>query len=229
MKLKIVSWNIWTAGKFEETKKFLQNSSADIIGLQEVQANKPRRDIIQFLTALGYSHIFAPIRKVYPPVVIIDGPALFTKQKPILTKKYLLSNAKTRAAVRADIKVGNKTLHVLSTHLLHTHQKRAREQTEQGDNLLKIIPDKNSIVVGDFNATPVSDVIKLMRNNFIDTDPNSKPTWSNYRMGCMVCRPKSVNIKLDYIFTTKDIDAHDFKVEKSKASDHLPISAVFEI
>jgi len=208
---------------------FLKASDVDVIGLQEVVADDPQRDVINFLAKLGYQHVFAPVRKDWGHRVISDGPAVFTKYKIQNSETYILSKKDNRAAARADILVGGEPLSVFSTHLVHTHQQPSNVQEEQGLNLIKNIPNKRSIVMGDFNATPESAVIKNMKNALFDSGPKSQPTWSVYPNGCQVCKPQKIDTKLDYIFTTKDIKTSDFKVESSKASDHLPISVMVEI
>lgn len=229
MLLKVLSWNIWIDGYFDQVTRFLEASKADVIGLQEVLSDDPGRDVIGFLDTLGYQYVFAPVRHTGSGRVFNDGPAVFSKHKIGEAETYILSEKNKRAAVRADILVGGKKLHVFSTHLMHTHQELSEEQEEQAENLLGRLPAKHTIVMGDFNAIPESGAIKLIRNVLIDSDRNSQPTWSVYPEGCLVCNPGEVNIRLDYIFTTDDIKTRDFKVEKSKASDHLPISVVVEI
>ena len=71
--------------------------------------------------------------------------------------------------------------------------------------------------------------ITSMRKVLIDTNPDSKPTWSVYPEGCSVCKPQTLATRLDYIFVSKDIRYNSFKVESSKDSDHLPISVVVPI
>lgn len=62
MKIKILSWNIWVHAKLVEISGLLKEANADIIGLQEVQADDPERDVIGFLKGLGYEYVFAPIQ-----------------------------------------------------------------------------------------------------------------------------------------------------------------------
>ncbi len=229
MRLKILSWNIWTDGYFDQVSSFLKVSGADVIGLQEVVSDDPRRDTISFLAKLGYQHIFAPIKKTWVDRVLSDGPVVFSKHKIQSSETYILSKKDSRAAARADILVGGKLLHVFSTHIIHTHQRQSNVQEEQGLNLIKKIPSKRTIVMGDFNATPDSAVIKKVKSILVDSDPDSQPTWSVYPQGCEVCNPQKIDTRLDYIFTTKDIKTNSFKVEKSNASDHLPISAMVNL
>ncbi len=226
MQAKILSWNIWISSHFELVKDLLKNSGADIIGLQEVREDDPGRETVKYLNSLGYKHIFAPTVKAWGGN---DGPAIFAKYEIISSKKYVLSDDNSRVAVQADIKLGDKILHVFSTHLSHTHQKETDAQMHQVTNLLMYIPTELSILMGDFNATPESQTIKKVKERLIDTDPKDQPTWSAYPEGCPICKPQKIDIRLDYIFKTKDIKTHSYKVEASKGSDHLPISVVVEL
>lgn len=228
MRLTVLSWNIWIIGHFNEIKRFLKEADADIIGLQEVQNDDPERDVIGFLTALGYEHVFQPVPKVGPRRVS-DGPALFSRLPMSNKQAHLLSEESSRAAVSADIMAGNTTLHVFSTHLLHTHQEYWNIQLEQTKQLLNLLPREHTIVMGDFNATPESPVIQNMRAVFSDSDPSGAPTWSMYKEGCDGCDATKEKIRLDYIFTTPDISVSDPNVAYSTGSDHLPVSAVVKV
>lgn len=229
MQIKVLSWNIWTDGYFDQVTNFLRSAKADIIGLQEVESDETNSDTINFLEKLGYKHVFAPVKKDWGDRIKNDGPAVFSKHKILDSQIFILSKEDSRAAVKADIQIGDKILHIFSTHLIHTHQQPSEVQEEQAQTLLKNLPAENIIVMGDFNATPESSAIKSMRKVLVDSDPLSQPTWSMYPEGCMVCNPQEVNIRLDYIFTSKDLKTSAFKVENSKGSDHLPISVIVEI
>ena len=228
MRLKVLSWNIWINGNFEQVTDFLEKADADIIGLQEVEADAPKRDVIGFLSKLGYEHVFAPVPKTGKRNVN-DGPSLFSRHGFRSSEIFSLSTTHNRCAVKADIEVRGKTLHVFSTHLLHTHQKYPEVQSEQVENLLKLIPKERAIVMGDFNAGVDSSLINRMRDALTDTDPTGAPTWSIYPEGCDVCNPQSLEIRLDYIFTTPDLKVLSSRVEHSKASDHLPVSIEIDV
>src|SRR3989344_2312671 len=229
MQLKIVSWNIWMDCYFDQVKRFLRTSDADIIGLQEVKDTDPNRDIIGYLTSLGYQHVFAPVKKDWGDKTYNDGPAIFSKYNIRAREIYNLSEINNRVAVRADIEIGPAVVHIFSTHLIHTHQQPSEEQESQVGSLIKVLPANQTIVVGDFNATPESKAIQKMKEVLADTDPLSTPTWSVYPEGCSTCKPQSIDTRLDYIFTSKGIKKNSFKVENSNGSDHLPISVMVEI
>lgn len=229
MQVKIVSWNIWIDSYFDQVKDFLNVSNADIIGLQEVKGDDPDRDIIGQLKSLGYKHLFAPVKKVFGDKTYNDGPAIFSKFNILSSKIFNLSENNNRVAIEADIEVGDTTLHVFSTHLVHTHQQSSETQEAQVENLIKVLPADHTIVMGDFNATPESKTVRKIKEVLADTDSTSAPTWSMYLEGCLVCKPQTIDTRLDYIFVSKDLKNHSFRVEKSGGSDHLPISVMIEI
>lgn len=229
MILKILSWNVWIDGYFDQISDFLKKSNADIIGLQEVKDDDSKRDIIKYLDGLGYQHAFVPVEKKRGGKIYRDGPAIFSKYPIHKTKTYVLSKTDSRVGLRANIQIKNKTLHVFTTHLIHTHQKESKVQTKQAENLIKVLPGERTIVMGDFNAIPDSQTVKIMEKVLVDSDPSSTPTWSVYPEGCKTCNPQEINIRLDYVFTSKDIAVKSFEVGNSKGSDHLPIAAVVEI
>ncbi len=229
MQLKVLSWNIWIKGYFDQVTDFLKTASADIIGLQEVVGIDSQRDIIGFLKSLGYQHVFAPVEHGWAGKIYKDGPAVFTKFKIKNTETYMLSGDEPRSAVRAEVAVGDKTLHVFSTHLVHTHQKQLDVQDEQARTLISKLPKDNTILMGDFNASPESFAIKNIEKMLVNVDSTNAPTWSVYPAGCKVCNPQEINTRLDYIFTSRNLKTSGYKVNMSKASDHLPISVTVEI
>ena len=228
MQIKILSWNIWYDGHFNEISKFLESSNADIIGLQEVVPDDTTRDIIGFLKKLGYQCIFAPVLTIKKSGKTMSN-AIFSKYPIVNNETYILSETNSRNALRADIKIRETTLHVFCTHLLHTHQQPSETQELQAENLVKILPKENTVVMGDFNATPESNAVKIMNKTLKNTDLNLTPTWSMYPEGCNVCNPKKVGTRLDYIFTSNDIKTNSPRVYQSGGSDHLPISVIMEI
>src|SRR3989344_839685 len=169
MKLKILSWNIWVDGHFDKIKDFLRTADADIIGLQEVKDDDPERDVIGFLTGLGYHHVFARTEQFWGGKWYKHGPAIFSKFPIVHSEKYLVDEKDQRAAACADIDVNGTIVHVFSTHLKHTHQKPSEEQEAQVARLIEKLPSDKVIVMGDFNATPDSAAIKAMKEVMVDT------------------------------------------------------------
>ncbi len=239
MNLKILSWNIWGGQHLPAIIEFLGKEKPDIIGLQEVIEDLNGADNVAKTIAqkLRYEWFFHPTYEVetkrlyhlLKPRTVRMGNAILSKYRMGKTKTHRLSDENARFAVEADIKVESRNLHFFSTHFQHTHQQPSALQERQAKNLLKAIPHENAIVMGDFNATPESACLAIMNAGMKNTDTKFKPTWSIYSEGCPVCRPKKLDTRLDYIFTTPDLKASHFTAHHSEGSDHLPISIHLKI
>lgn len=242
MKLKFLSWNIWCGTYLDGVIEFLKTADADIVALQEV-VEDDRGNITEIIAKqLGYQCVyvidmrmplrFLPGQKSDDKRKIKFGDAILSKYKIKDSKIFELATVKDvkRLTIGADIEVGNKTLHVFSVHLKHTHQTPSEVQDLEAENLLKIVPRENVVVMGDFNASYGSNAIKKMTEALVDTEIGEEtPTWSVYENGCTGCRVESLQYKLDYIFMSHDLKSDSFKVHDSKSSDHLPVSATIEI
>lgn len=242
MKLKILSWNIWCGTYLDEVIEFLKNSDADIIALQEVSESDSGNMAEIIAKKLGYEYVHAIGMKIplrFLPGYKSDdkrskkfGTAILSRYKITRSKIYELSkeNNFRRLIIEADIKVGSENLHIFSIHLKHTHQKQLALQDLEADNLLKLLPEKNVIVMGDFNSLPGSAVIKMVGQTLQDAETGlATPTWSMYKAGCTVCLVEDVKYKLDYIFASRNLVVNSFRAYSSRGSDHLPISAIIEI
>lgn len=229
MQIKILSWNIWYDGHFDEISKFLAEFDADILGLQEIVPDDPTRDTVGFLKTLGYQHVFAPVLTIKKDGRTMSN-AVFSKYPIVSNETHWLSETDSRNALQADIKAGETTLHIFSTHLLHTHQQSSEIQELQARNLIKVLPLDHVIVMGDFNATPDSTAIQEMRKVMVDSNYASIPTLNANLFDCSKCDPQAIhNTCLDYIFTTNDIKINSLKVHDPAGSDHLAISVIVEV
>ncbi|MCE9541278.1 endonuclease/exonuclease/phosphatase family protein [Candidatus Kaiserbacteria bacterium] len=176
MRLKVLSWNIWIDGNFKQLVDFLETQDADVIGLQEVKDDDTERPVLAFLQNHGYQYVFMPVEKKFKDKVYRDGPAVFSKFPINSSQTHNLSREDSRGAAQADIQVNGKILHVFSTHFLHTHQKPSKNQDEQADTLLTLLPQEHTILMGDFNATPESYPIQKLSSVLKNTDTSSAPT-----------------------------------------------------
>lgn len=233
MQLEVFSWNIWYNGNLEAVNDYLNKSKSDIIGLQEVMRTDKKIELSKKLTdELGYQIAYAPAFQIHKKGKTVDvGNAVLTKHTILKSQIHILSDVDSRVALQTDIQIKNtnKIIHVFNTHFLHTHQQPSAIQDLQAMNLAKILPHESTILTGDFNALPDSNAVKIISEVLQNTDANMLPTWSVYPEGCHVCLPQKIDIKLDNIFVSRDIKIKSFQVEDSKASDHLPISAIIEV
>jgi len=226
----------------ESVLALLKNAEADIIALQEViKDGTEGNTALTIAHTLGYeppiynlsmkvsSKFTGPIREKEETVMF--GNAILSRHKIIKSDIHQLTR---RTAVQADIQIGNSVLHAFSIHLRHCHVRNATPesqilQKEQINNLLKVLPSEKTIVMGDFNGVPGTYAVEKIKDVLEDAEKDiTTPTWGVYSDGCDICLPSSVQYKFDYIFTTKDLKPRSFEAINSKASDHLPITAIIE-
>lgn len=224
MQITIASWNIWGGMFLPDVYKFLIKTDADIVALQEAEESDNTNTAEVIAKSLGYACVYTrSMGYEHDGKRSYRGNAVLSKFPIVQSTPHILSSQQSRTAVQADIMVGDRVLHVVSVHLIHSHQKESSLQEEQAKNLINAVPKERTVIMGDFNALPESRAIQVMRKVFKDADLSGEPTWCLYPDGCEVCKPDKVQWKLDYMFCTPDITVSDFAVGDSRGSDHLPI------
>ncbi len=229
MQLKIVSWNIWGGRKLPEIIKCLSEAKPDIIGLQEVLqdeggANNSAKAIAD---VLGYTYVYETTTLLIPSIShLLEkhkiennmewGNAILSKYAISDRNVHVLSGDRKRTALEATVKIEGKNLQVFSTHLVYATEQPSQIQTTQVQNLIKVLPKENGLVMGDFNATPDTKIIEDMGKVMVNTEGDPTKFSADGK-------------KIDYIFCTSDIKVLSSGTIDSQASDHLPIYTIIEI
>jgi len=247
MKIKVLSWNIWHGKHLTEVTKFLKESDADIIALQEVVEHSKNGRVgniaQQIASTLGFDYAYYSAFKDdrHNQSDFELGNAVLSRFKIENSKCHFLSNledyeknAKTepRIAVEANININDKILKVFSTHLAYSDNLETTTLKEsQTDKLALLLDSPRTVLMGDFNSLPDSIVTtkisSILKN--ADKDSLNEPTWTVHPFIRSGFEETGLKHKIDYIFVSPDISVDKFTVEKSKASDHLPISAMLDI
>lgn len=235
MSITILSWNIWGGLHLPEILSYLDEIKPDIIGLQEAieEEDGSNNIALEIAKHLSYHCAFTRVHPVdadviYPgmnPRRVMLCNAVLSKFPIISSTEYTLTPEKARKAIEAVVDIDGSQLHIISTHLVHTHQQPSVLQRTQAEELIRAIPKTQTVLMGDMNATPDSETIAVLKRSLVNADPSPypKPTWSISPQGCPTCHPESVCMRLDYIFTTPDLNIQSFAIGDSRGSDHLPI------
>lgn len=239
MKLTVLSWNI-LGGKYrEQVISFLQQTEWDIVALQEVTQreihNHQVNDAQEIAHALNCEYYYETAFRTDRHTPVYDlGNGLLSKYPIQGRAVHLLSDLSTyqknsttepRNAIEITITVNDTLIRCFSTHIGYDDTLGEGDlQKKQLQTLLKVIPKENAIVMGDFNSTPNSSALTLIENRLIHTDTAlTETTWTNLK------KETQPRHRIDYIFTTPDMNVSNFEVLQSDASDHMPIRAVLEI
>lgn len=231
--LKMMSYNIHHAEgedgvlDLERIAKIVEGSNIDIVGLQEVDNHWSDRSDFQdqaklLAERLGMFYTYAANLDLEPLDVGNQrrqyGTAILSKYPIIHTENHSLTkvgNTEQRGLLETTINVKGNHLHLYNTHLALTSAEREIQIKE----MVEIAGKSNGpkVIMGDLNATPKSNEMKPLYANYLDVFAHNPQAYTY---------PADNPAKrIDYIFTSNDIQTVNSKVINSLASDHLPIIA----
>ena len=230
--LKIVTMNMKSGslGK-EKLIDYLVKMDADIIIGQEA---------INDLTIQGY------------PYQVDEFAIVALNSKTEIIKKEKLATFSNGNAFYADIKFNDQIIRVVNVYLnpffFDKQEVKPVESLQENkakvkDVLRKLVPtfkihqreivdirkaiDRSPypvILAGDFNAVPNSyeyyELGRGLKDAFVEVGRGSSTSFHDYKFP----------IRIDYIFTSKEIKPISYRVDRSvKLSDHFPVIAEFKI
>lgn len=232
--LTVLSYNIHHANPpskpgfidLDAIAKVIQESEADIIGLQEVDVMTNRNGQVHQAKALAdklgmYYHFFRAIDHdggEYGLAILSKLPI----KNPQTFRLPQVAKAEERILAMLQVQVGNTWIYFANTHLdaSRTYENRVVQMQE----ILKITEklDAPIVLCGDLNATPDSEPISLLDRAFTRT--------------CIEdCAPTIPQINprrtIDFI-ATRNFPWQQKSIEvipESYASDHLPVKVVFDL
>lgn len=207
----------------------IRNCGADIVGLQEMfdlgETEEFTTQTKVLAEKLGFYHYFAQATKLeggqYPygngiisryPIlaaetVIIPDPVVRTG-----TRYY-----ETRCLLKAKIDVG-EGLNVLVTHF----GLNPDEQENAVNTVMANLPGEKCVLMGDFNVRPENERISSIRQRLYDT----AELFDEPKLSFPSDNPRG---KIDYIFTSKDLQVLSADIPAIVSSDHRPHIATIEL
>ncbi|MBD1382033.1 endonuclease/exonuclease/phosphatase family protein [Metabacillus arenae] len=232
--VKVMSFNIHHAEgvdgvlDLERIAKIIEDSNTAIVGLQEVDNHWSERSDFQdqakwLAKRLGMFYTYAanldrePVndgepRRQYGTAILSKYP-IIASENHFLTK---IGNTEQRGLLEATINVKGNHLHFYNTHLALTSAEREIQINEVIDIASQSKGPK--VIVGDLNATPESNEMKPMNSHYLDVFAGQTSNSNTYPA-------ENPAKRIDYIFTSDDIETVNTEVIDTLASDHLPITA----
>ena len=229
--MKIMTFNIQHCENYL-TKKIdfsafanaIKQLNPDVIGLNEVRNKGERIDyeaqaqILSTLTGMPYFYFAKAIdvrgNNPYGNAILSKIPfkSVETIAIPDPTEKNEGGYYETRCLLKATLENG---LTVLVTHF----GLNPSEQTNAVKTILDNLTD-NCVLMGDFNVLPNTPILDPIYERMQDVENRSdkKKTFPS----------DAPNIKIDYIFTSKNLKATSSEVVDLILSDHRPHSCTIE-
>lgn len=235
LKLRVMAYNIHHANPpskpeyidIDAIVKVIKAADPDILALQEVDVNIPRSGAINeaevIAEQLNMNVFFGKAIDYhggeYGVAILSKYPMSEEVVHKLPTKAE--TNGEPRVLATAKIKLSDGTvIRFGSTHL--DAQKSSVNRELQINKIAKIASNEHLpfIIAGDFNATPGSEVIRVLDNHFQRTCSDCSPTIP-------VNEPKKAIDFIAYKHPLKQFSVVSHEVIDEKyASDHLPILSV---
>lgn len=213
---------------FDAFAEEIRRRGADIIGLNEMRGEGPHPDYqaqAKILgEKLGYYYYFAEATHLEGENPY--GNALLSRY-PILSAKTVLipdpqppaydGYYETRCVLKAKIDVCGG-LNVCISHF----GLNPDEHANAVETVLKQVSDTKCVLMGDFNLTPEQPLLEPIREKMYDTAQlftEDLRSWPS----------DEPRLKIDYIFTSHDIQVLSADIPADVVSDHRPYLAVIEV
>lgn len=227
--MKVMSWNIWGGKYLERVMSVIHQEDPDILALQEVTVQNGINTANTIAQRLGYQVLYCKsftTDRHTPPYDL--GNAILSKAPFGDTSCVFLSgmeqyqrsaSTEPRNAVVAQITHNKRPYTVIATHLGFSEKfGESFLRHFQLENLLKLIPQNQCILMGDLNSLPTSTVVQTLGNLLVNTDSQlTEPSMIDYHDA------QQTQYRIDYIFVSKDLQFTGFRIVQTDASDHRPL------
>lgn len=235
MKIKLMSFNtqhclhfITREIDFDAFAEEIKKHDADIIGLNEMRDAGTKEDYQAqtkiLAEKLGYYHYFAKAIDVggenpygngllsrYP---IVEAETVMVPDPEVRAYKGYYE---TRCVLKAKIDVCGG-LNICVTHF----GLNPDEQENAVKTVLANISEEKSVLMGDFNLTPEAKELLPIHEQMFDT----AELFTENLMSWPVDEP---TMKIDYIFTSRDLNVLSADIPADVVSDHRPYVVEIEI
>lgn len=192
----------------------------DVVCLQEVDRNLPRTAHLDFPAVLAEK---LGMRGIFEANYRFEGGeygnAVFTKLEVTAWKNHPLpgpAGIEPRGCLQVDLRLGDKALTVLNTHL----GLKAPEREQQVAAILGFLPTGTHFLAGDLNEVPDGAPVKTLTGKLSDSfllpagGPEKSPVHT------------VTNRRIDYVLTSPGVRVVSSRIvndpEAAAASDHLP-------
>jgi endonuclease/exonuclease/phosphatase family metal-dependent hydrolase len=234
MDFKLLQWNVWFKERADRITNTLQQIDADILCLQELTTDSfvnPGQSLVPAIEALGYHSFYHETLRREGKNYYIMGNVIFSKLPIVNTKTVYVQfdtpdapfARENRVYLEAKIDTPGGLFTVGTTHLSYFDELLGAEEIRKETGALLGAASHNKeryIFTGDLNATPSSYAVQKLSTFFKHAGPNlSLPTWTT--------KPypyhSELNRRIDYVFTSEDVEVTDARTFQTDVSDHLPI------
>jgi endonuclease/exonuclease/phosphatase family metal-dependent hydrolase len=217
--LRVMTFNLQQGYNASGTRNFagqleqIRQIGPDLLGLQESDTARVaggHSDVVRYLAdRLNFHSYYGP-----RTVTGTFGIALLSRY-PIAAARtfYLPSTGEQTGAIVAQISVGEKSYHVVVTHLGN-----GGPIIQQRDVLKLVAGKPNAILLGDFNLTPADEAYRL-------TVAGLEDAWLAARERNVGSERLDLDDRIDHVFVSPGTRVLRAEYRRAGASDHPVLCA----
>lgn len=240
MRCTILQWNVWLRERADNILAELRKANADVVCLQELTDDSyvnPRIDIPERIAQLGYEYDYQPVYRHPGQQYYRIGNGIFSKF-PVRGKRHVYLQEEQRsfggrtieARVYMEVTLETPTgLLTVGTAHLSFEEALLEAQT---DKLIEAVQHHRErfIFTGDLNVPPGSATVKRLDQRLRAAGPGyDTPTWPTKHHEFHGVAVPILDRRLDYLYTTQDIQITGSQLIHTEHSDHLPILLEIEL
>jgi endonuclease/exonuclease/phosphatase family metal-dependent hydrolase len=242
--VKLLHWNILYTEKAENILSLVKEVNPDIFCCQEISDKNPRsQQVVNGLSKLFKFNYFEAADITGSTGELLQlGNAIFSNF-PITDHKTInLWNgpntisgniSEQRVYIEVRLNIAGRELTVGTTHLSFApYFADTSDRQKQAVKLMSAIVDhkSNYVITGDFNSAPNTKIISSIEKQLVSAGPpHSQPSFTTIPFSFLGFEVKGLEWRVDYIFTSHDIQVSSSQIINTKSSDHLPIVAELQI
>ena len=223
--IRVMDYNVHngfnTAGRLdlEALAKVVEESGADVVGLQEVSRGWLIWGGVDMLTWLS--------QRLDMPYV--SGPTGDAQWGNAILSRYPIVSAETfplppddllllRGYIIAEIDAGGGTITLIDTHFTHRGRDYAVRELQASALVSAWDGVPSTVIVGDMNATPDSDAMQILSGAGlinVAAEIGTLPIFTS--------PADNPSRQIDYIWASPGLGFEDLEIVQTTASDHLPV------
>jgi endonuclease/exonuclease/phosphatase family metal-dependent hydrolase len=250
--LTIISLNAWAGRALYPLMRFIQRvaPTTDVFCLQEVfdsdRATQDKRHPNEFVQADLYKMLCAELKGFTPGFARhpddphrmssamfvshrinflygIDDVGIHTPERPIETGSAVIS---ARRMQHATVWLNNRPVQIANCHgLWQPGPKSDTPERLLQSHKIRAALDPTVVLCGDFNLLPETESLRILSENMRDLVKENGVTCTRTPHYRHFDNPAEPNFA-DYVFTSPDLEVHEFAVLPDLASDHAPLRVV---
>jgi endonuclease/exonuclease/phosphatase family metal-dependent hydrolase len=241
----MLQWNVWVKEKADNIIDFIRQVDADVVCLQELTADSfvnPGRNLPEEIGSLGYHTAFFAAHKrtgeehiqmgngIFSKAPLTGSRTVFVQHEDPESRDYSREN---RAYLETTLQLGAERLTVGTVHLSYTDgfAPTPEKQAETDKLLAAIAPNKERFVLtGDMNALADSYTIQHLDEQLAAAGPDyNEASWTTKPFTYGGFSADTLAWRIDYVFTSRDLNVVSSQLLPTDYSDHLPILTTIEL